>query len=92
MSLTDRIGRTHRWHYDPRGNLLHLDNGNGGLTASRMMKPGTRLAKRVLTTLHDILSGTAVGFLRNCRRMADLQLVEVLPGAHNFLHMMTAAF
>ena len=84
VSLTDRIGRTHRWHYDPRGNLLHLDNGNGGLTASRMMKPGTRLAKRVLTTLHDILSGTAVGFLRNCRRMADLQLVEVLPGAHNF--------
>ncbi|ELY4377308.1 RHS repeat protein [Cronobacter sakazakii] len=30
VSITDRIGRTRRWHYDPRGNLLRLENGNGG--------------------------------------------------------------
>ncbi|NDO83943.1 type IV secretion protein Rhs [Citrobacter sp. NCU1] len=30
ISLTDRISRTRRWHYDPRGNLLRLENGNGG--------------------------------------------------------------
>ncbi|MDN8598864.1 RHS repeat-associated core domain-containing protein [Citrobacter sp. S2-9] len=30
ISLTDRIGRTRRWRYDPRGNLLRLENGNGG--------------------------------------------------------------
>ena len=29
VSLTDRIGRVRQWHYDPRGNLLRLDNGNG---------------------------------------------------------------
>lgn len=30
VSPTDRIDRTRRWHYDPRGNLLRLENGNGG--------------------------------------------------------------
>ncbi|CAH5530168.1 RHS repeat-associated core domain-containing protein [Enterobacter cloacae] len=29
VSLTDRIGRVRQWRYDPRGNLLRLDNGNG---------------------------------------------------------------
>lgn len=29
-SHTDRIGITRRWHYDARGNLLRLENGNGG--------------------------------------------------------------
>ncbi|HAS1027648.1 RHS repeat-associated core domain-containing protein [Enterobacter cloacae] len=29
VSLTDRIGRVRQWRYDPRGNLLGLDNGNG---------------------------------------------------------------
>ncbi|MDJ0042740.1 RHS repeat-associated core domain-containing protein [Pantoea allii] len=29
-SVTDRTGRTRRWHHDPRGNLLRLENGNGG--------------------------------------------------------------
>lgn len=30
VSLTDRIGRTRRWQWSPRGDLLRLDNGNGG--------------------------------------------------------------
>lgn len=30
VGITDRIGRTLRWHRDPRGNLLRLENGNGG--------------------------------------------------------------
>ncbi len=29
VSFTDRTGHTRRWHYDPRGNLLRLENGNG---------------------------------------------------------------
>ena len=30
MSITDRIGRTRRYHYGPRGWLTRLENGNGG--------------------------------------------------------------
>ncbi|WP_034915748.1 RHS repeat-associated core domain-containing protein [Erwinia sp. 9145] len=30
LSQTDRNGIIRRWHYDPRGNLLRLENGNGG--------------------------------------------------------------
>ncbi|WP_144818520.1 RHS repeat-associated core domain-containing protein, partial [Enterobacter sp. DE0047] len=29
VSFTDRTGHIRRWHYDPRGNLLRLENGNG---------------------------------------------------------------
>lgn len=29
-SQIDRIGITRRWHYDARGNLMRLENGNGG--------------------------------------------------------------
>ncbi|WP_420916163.1 RHS repeat domain-containing protein, partial [Pectobacterium parmentieri] len=29
VSVTDRLRRTTRWHYDARGLLLRLENGNG---------------------------------------------------------------
>ncbi|XDO56014.1 RHS repeat domain-containing protein [Erwinia pyrifoliae] len=30
VSITDRINRTRNWHYNPRGWLTRLENGNGG--------------------------------------------------------------
>jgi YD repeat-containing protein len=90
VSLTDRIGRVRQWRYDPRGNLLRLDNGNGAEYRFTYDAVGRPLSETRPDETVRHMEWDARGFSARSKKTAGLPPTAASPVASSSSAMTTA--